>query len=365
MAPAARDFKRAERVGCASRADGPARGEIPTVRADARPSLLRRLLLSLASLAVCLLALELGARAVYEAPWYERLVDAQAQNVELEYRRNRFNLRGPAHDYPKPAGTRRVLVLGDSFTFGTGVAQEEAIFVRILERELTESSETDGIEAPGIERVELFNGAIIGSLTDLWCDVWDVMKDAWQPDLVLIVFFLRDGTLAGSIPEFFDDIRDGIVQRNRASLPYRLSYLLRHFRDARDRDAIRAHYTAGFRAGYFGDEQQTVEWRKAQRNLLRIRDEARVRSIGTAFVIFPVLAGLEAWEYPFQDVCDLLAGFATEAGMPVHDLLPAFRGRSGPDLWVSALDQHPNAAAHAIAAESLLPFVRRLLVGGE
>lgn len=47
--------------------------------------------------------------------------------------------------------------------------------------------------------------------------------------------------------------------------------------------------------------------------------------------------------------------------MPTHDLLPAFLGRDASRLWVSAWDQHPNAEAHAVAAQSLLPFVRGLL----
>jgi len=47
--------------------------------------------------------------------------------------------------------------------------------------------------------------------------------------------------------------------------------------------------------------------------------------------------------------------------LPVHDLFADFRGHDAPELWVSALDQHPNEKAHALAAESLLSFVAELL----
>ena len=60
---------------------------------------------------------------------------------------------------------------------------------------------------------------------------------------------------------------------------------------------------------------------------------------------------------------DLLVGFGREHGFATHDLLPAFLGREAAELWVSPLDQHPNAAGHALAAESLLPFVTELLAG--
>ncbi len=73
-----------------------------------------------------------------------------------------------------------------------------------------------------------------------------------------------------------------------------------------------------------------------------------------------MLAGLDE-DYAFGAICELLERFALEQGMPVHNLLPSFLSRHGPDLWVSAFDQHPNEVAHAIVADSLLPFVTRLL----
>jgi len=58
-----------------------------------------------------------------------------------------------------------------------------------------------------------------------------------------------------------------------------------------------------------------------------------------------------------------IAGFCGEAGIPYHDLLPAFRGRRPADLWVHPVDRHPNEVAQAIAAEALLPVVRERLQG--
>jgi lysophospholipase L1-like esterase len=318
----------------------------------------RRLTVSAVAFVVFVGVLELVARFAYDAPWHERLVDEQARHVELDYDRNIYNLRGPAYDYDKPEGTRRVLVLGDSFTFGLGVQDDDATFARILERELTASAIGDG--GP----VEVLNGGIIGSLTDLWVELWDAAKDPFAPDVVLIVFFLRDGTLATSIPAFFDDIRDEVAERNAESILYQSSYAYRTLRDARDGAAIRANYTAEFQAAYFGDESQTAEWVRARANLRRLHADARARSVPFGFAVFPVLAGLRGDDYPFQGICDLLADFASDEGMAVHALLPDFRGLAGPDLWVSALDQHPNEEAHRIAARSLLPFVAELLNDG-
>ena len=77
-------------------------------------------------------------------------------------------------------------------------------------------------------------------------------------------------------------------------------------------------------------------------------------------VVFPVLAELNE-NYFFKDVGEEVIRFTTESGIPTHDLLPAFIGQNGPDLWVSPLDQHPNEAAHKIAADSILPFLRQII----
>jgi hypothetical protein len=77
-------------------------------------------------------------------------------------------------------------------------------------------------------------------------------------------------------------------------------------------------------------------------------------------VVFPVLADLKA-PYPFQPSIDALTNYGKELELPTLSLLPAFMGKNGPDLWVSPYNQHPNAMGHQIAADAILPFVRKLL----
>lgn len=292
------------------------------------------------------------ARLLWQAPWTERLLAEQRRHQSEHYRLNSLELRDEELT-PKPPGHRRVLVLGDSFTFGLGVEDEAAVFPAILERRLGALEGLDG-------GVEVLNGGLPGSLTADWVKLWDVVAPRFEPDLVLLVFFLRDGTEISSIPDFFGRIRREIVVRNRRSQLYRHSYLYRLWRDQRDRARVARLYTERFRAAYFGDDAETAEWRRARTHLLRIRDAARARGAEVALVVFPILVELDA-RYPFREICELVEAFGRASDMPVHSLLPAFLGRSAPDLWVSALDQHPNAEGHAIAAESLLPFVAGLL----
>jgi hypothetical protein len=74
---------------------------------------------------------------------------------------------------------------------------------------------------------------------------------------------------------------------------------------------------------------------------------------------WPLFVGLEKG-YPFGPAHEAIARFCLAKGVPHHELLPAFRGRRSSELWVHAVDHHPNEVAHRLAAESLAPRVLAL-----
>lgn len=293
---------------------------------------------------------EVLARALWVEPWHQRLLGEQRESQQLEYATNEWGLRD--RNYPsKPVGRKRVLLLGDSFTFGLGVEDADAIFPELVERRL-DSKRRGG--------VDVLNGGIPASLTADWVALWQRVAEPFDPDLVVAVFFLRDGTPAASIPEFFDRIRGQLAYRDLESPLYRFSYLFRLIRDRMSRADVAERYTSAFQRAYFGDAEERSEWLRAQENLRWIRDAAAQRSVPLALVVFPVLVELND-QYPFRAITEEVTRFAQEQAIPVYDLLPDFLGRNAPDLWVSPLDQHPNASAHAIAADALTPFIHALL----
>lgn len=342
----------------------------PVSARSTRPSRLRAVLQSVALLVggsvVGLVLTELAARALYERPWYDHLSDDQLQAETLDYRLNSFGLRGDDFAIPKPEGVRRVYMAGDSFTFGMGVADRERVMPALVEARLNGELPIEGIEG-----VEVLNaGMLRGSLPRHWRTKWLSVSEPFDPDVVLLVFFLRDGTNTGSIPAFFGAIREEITDRNAADPLYRSSYVLRTLRDFQDREQVASRYTEAFRAAYFGSEDEQKEWRSAQYNVIEMKKDAEAKGAVVGFVIYPILVDLDfdpdrPDAYPFQDICELLEGFAAEHGMPTLNLLDAFRGEHGPDLWVSPFDQHPNERGHVIAAEAITPFVSDLLRASE
>ena len=85
-----------------------------------------------------------------------------------------------------------MLVLGDSFTYGSGVPDESAPFPRVIERTLG--------------GVEVLNGGLPASLPGQWLRLWRGAGRRFEPDAVVIVFFLRDGTRISS-RGMFDEVR--------------------------------------------------------------------------------------------------------------------------------------------------------------
>jgi hypothetical protein len=123
---------------------------------------------------------------------------------------NSHGLRGPDRGYEKPAGTRRILLLGDSFTEGYTV-REEATLRAVLESLLME---------PGCGRWEVINGGTLGYSTDQEYLFFSSEGRRYQPDIVVVLFFYNDlagNVTTGSKPYF--TVEDGSLALHDSPLP--------------------------------------------------------------------------------------------------------------------------------------------------
>jgi len=100
---------------------------------------------------------------------------------------NAHGLRGPDRGYAKPAGVRRILLLGDSFTEGYTV-REEGTLRAALESLLT---------AEGCGRWEVINAGTLGYSTDQEYLYFASEGRRYEPDIVVVLFFYND--LAGNV----------------------------------------------------------------------------------------------------------------------------------------------------------------------
>ena len=96
---------------------------------------------------------------------------------------NSFGLRSPEVAVPKPRGTFRILLLGDSFTFGFQ-SSEETVFGRKLEQRLR--------SAGGRSPIEVVNAGVLS-----YCPLLEYLQyrhrlDVLEPDLVILNFDMSD-----------------------------------------------------------------------------------------------------------------------------------------------------------------------------
>jgi len=121
-----------------------------------------------------------GLKSVYDPVLgWRNLPNYQGATRGRKLTLNSRGMRGREYDFAKPAATRRVLVLGDSYVWGYGVGDDE-VFTEVLERRLQETG------SPW----EVINTGVPGWGTDqeLLFLVEEGFK--YQPDVVVLALFL-------------------------------------------------------------------------------------------------------------------------------------------------------------------------------
>jgi lysophospholipase L1-like esterase len=252
-----------------------------------------------------------------------------------------------AYSDAKAPGTYRIVVAGDSFSFGPNM-QFDDVFPKRLERMLSMNS--GGLKA------EVINKGVAGYSTR---DEVNIVKQAVaaKADLVVVQMTLNDPELAIYRPKPGEPARFGplvITKENHPILYYwkSLGYVMQR---------IHAEKTRGEYRKYFYDLfEQPETWnnfKSALEEIARVRDRYSMPVVG---VLFPLISfGFED-DYPFFPIHQKIAALAAELKIPFLDLFEAYRGIPSDRLQViPGKDPHPNEIAHRIAAEQIYVWLTK------
>jgi len=293
-----------------------------------------------------------------------RVVRARAKNggyapVRTDTRERRpINSRGYRdleRAIPKPAGVRRVLCLGDSFTWGVGVLFDDAWpqrVERLLSREGGGRWEAVNLGEPGLNTVEEASKLQAEGI-------------AYEPDAVVLAYVLNDSEDANAAEA--RRAADWLAER-RAAAEAPPSLLDRTALVPLFRQRIRAtienrRRIDDFRSMY---EDAYPGWAAARQALRSIGGLCRERGVPLVVAVFPLFGNPLDESYPFAAEHRKVAQAAAEAGARVLDLLPQYRGLDWRLLVVDgASDEHPNEIAHRIAAQAIAREVREVVPRGE
>ncbi|HMB70970.1 MAG TPA: GDSL-type esterase/lipase family protein [bacterium] len=238
--------------------------------------------------------------------------------VVTEFSTNSLGLRGPE---PGPKSALRVLALGDSYTFGWGVAQGEE-WIRVAADEVNRKL--------GREAVEGWNGGVNGYGTEGAIAQLERVADELQPDLVVLGFFANDFTdnlLGTGVYE----VRDGYLFDRfshdffQESVLARESHLYRLVSSAWE--TARLKYLGGVPTARAVKQFSPAEFERgrdrSEELILRLRDVAEGAGAALAVVWLPAdvyaVSGSAPQDVPLR--WELQRRIAA-AGVPSLDLLP-------------------------------------------
>ena len=336
-----------------------------------------------------------------------------SEEFDVTIRTNRFGLRGPDPVLPKPPGRMRILMLGDSYTFGFPVRDEET-FSHLIEAGLRERG----------YNVDVINGGVSGysstleylSLRDqflafepdlviLWFDLGDVQEDAWYQKNLL---YDEAGRIVRCDPRYVNGrfawwewskehlalakYLDTRVVRTVQKLQVLgfARYLQIAMRGQRAKNVI-AQLKAQERTERIGEYERFLlvrdwateeivapAWATTTGYLARIHELLRERSIPFMIGLYPygMLVGPQQWAegrtywdfergrtYDATLMLSLFERWAAEQEVPLINTFGRFREAAAREKLFYDWDGHFTPAGHHVAATAVMwhPVFRRVL----
>ncbi len=314
---------------------------------------------------------------------------AELRQADFQYiqRVNRLGLRGAEVTVEKPPGTRRVLMLGDSFTMGKGVQDNETFSV-LVEQMLQAS-----LKACNGGNVEVLNAGV-----DSYAPILELLylkRDLtrFSPDLVILN--LDHSDLVQESAYRHQAVRDAqgeitaVPQVWRRSLYERfLSWATRNLyltrvvlvhvnramshRELTVRQAVNEFGREHFAHTMAGDVDRTAQWRDSFDSIGRIKKISD--SMGAEFLLttYPWAHQLEGshvgWvegRKPYMKEGDHTSTATQETirtqaaalNIDVLETLPAFQAYAGPGPLYFNSDPHWTPAGQKIMAEAIYRYL--------
>ena len=252
-------------------------------------------------------------------------------------RTNSFGMRGAEPQAAHDQSVRRIVTLGDSFTFGFRVPVEAA-YPDALEQQLNLNP-----EAP---RVEVLNFGVCGYTTRDEATVLRSKAMHWDPELVIVGYVLNDPEIDPVQPltsyfqnpawwQRFDVMRRLAKLKNVLSIKFRGGG-----------DYVRYLHSPGH-----------PKWRSVEAGFDDIRQATEKAGVPVLLVIFPDNYWDKWSTYPYEDIHLQVAEAARARGFDVLDLYETYSGYSPRELRVRRRDPHPSVMGHGVTATAIAEWI--------
>jgi lysophospholipase L1-like esterase len=261
----------------------------------------------------------------------------------MPFRTNSLGLREP--EIPAKNGAKmRVLVLGDSYTFGWAIEEEETYPSQIQAQ----------LQKEGLS-VEIINGGVPAYGTVQEQDFLESIYSKLRPDFLILGFAMNDAEPQRIVPQdpdqiyrsskswMWEDLKFFWIRKAYPGYQTLHSHLYVHD----------GHYLVGF-------TKDSPKWKEAKEALAKINNFCRAHNAELLVLILPDMNSHFDDSYQFGLIHNTVMNWAKELKIDAIDVLPAFRGKNNADYYVEG-DGHPNKAANQIIARQAVLYLTNLL----
>ncbi len=270
--------------------------------------------------------------------------------------KNRHGFREIDYEVPKPADLFRIMILGDSLTWGAGLAPSQR-YSDLLEAMLREAFPD--------QPVEVLNFGFQGGPTVRERDLLVNLGDEVDPDLIVIGYCYNDpqprSQNYSNERARLNNLYEMIAKLRHVGLPKTYAYIISRIDHVLGRmDAIPTWEEALDRTYDPGSR----EWREFLEALGDIKQISDQRYLGPPvfIVLIQGIAGDKPDPAYYPGWFQQAGSAAAESGFVVVDPTTKFlQDLTMGDLRVNPRDGHPSAACNLIYAEELFTVVRPML----
>ena len=224
----------------------------------------------------------------------------------------------------------RIAVLGDSLTFGWGVAKEDTFEV-LLEQSLSATRPT-----------EMINFGHGNYNTEQQVNLFKEKGLKYNPDKVVVFFFINDAEVT--------------PQRSKWTWVSRLrsvTFVWSRVRGLLSNASSGKTFYEFYSELYEDDAPGFIALQEA---FIELKGITESRGMELQVIMLPELHNLI--DYPFGAEYAKVETFLRANEIPVIDLTADFAGYENPEsLWVALDDAHPNAKAHQMIADFSQDFI--------
>lgn len=226
----------------------------------------------------------------------------------------------------------RIILLGDSLTFGWGVEKDDT-FAKLLEKEISLKQPT-----------EIINFGTGNYNTQQEVNLLMEKGLEYRPDKVVVFYSIND---AEPTPK-----KSSLWLLGKS---YFFTFYWSKIKSVYDSYVLHSNYLTYY-SGLYKDNP--AGWQKTKQGFLQLKQIALDKHFDLQVVLLPDLHKLD--DFPFKKEHLMVTNFLTDNHIDSLDLAPNFKDWSDSQkLWVAKDDSHPNKLAHKLIAEYTKDFIEK------